>query len=806
MSKYNNPYAMDIMTATSQPVQKAHWVPKFSFMLPADSQAFVQELKAAPDLDFICTKMGKHRQYIANVECGFDIENTTVDNVVGKKTITDDDGNKVEVDVHEYHGYMYIWQFCFGDFLVKGRRWEDFHWMMAEIQKRYSNLGYTETGKGRRKQSDTRQVLLAIANNTYEFQYLCHQMCNGSHIVKSVFADNVRRPVYFEMDWAGNKKGAFKAIDVLRIGSLSLKSLGEDYCTTQKMKGDLDYNKMRNSKTPLTAEELKYCDNDVIILHEYMTYYLDTFVNKCRLVPVTKTGIVRAAVAHEFLVNKYLVPELVDMFPDTYAEYSTLMTRLYRGGYTHANIVNVGEVIENVHGMDFTSSYPAVMTGADCKYPIKKFQPVTANVSELDTYADDHDCCWYATFEFENLSPTTNHSIESTAKVIECFGGRAEMSSATKLKGIKDNGIVVDNGRVRAADKLTVMLTEQDWEVYRKFYTATSVKVSDMHAAQRGALPEYLTSVVKYFYKKKAELKRQGLSDETAYIVAKQCVNSAYGLCVQSVHVDEIKFDAAGGWVTAHSDTEKKYQEAVHKGQYMYKKDGSFRDPQYWMPPQYGIWITAHARRRILTAIYELGDDCIYSDTDSVYFKNYDAHKQWFDDWNTKMLASNKQIFGNDFDLLGDLGTFDPVEIKWKGDDGKKHCSYEYSFKTWGAKRYIKMDDEGHMEQTIAGLPKGTVLRSVMKAHPEWNEREAAFNCFDIFEGGLELDLDDSNKLTTSYNDEQHSDIVVDEFGNSEIMHETSSVCLYKIPFKMTVDKYYYALWLAIKEESGSNG
>lgn len=793
---------VSVMEAISKQANKAHWVPTKEIHLTAleDATRAIDEINKLPDLTYTRVKAGKHSKYIANVECGFDLENTTVDNITGKKTIVED-GNQVEVDCHEYHGYMYIWQFCFGELLITGRTWAQWISVMSAIQFRYPELGKHTVGK---KNTVEKTVLIADANAGYEFQYYSKLKYQGNPIVRSVFAGQQRRPITVSLsfNWFDN---AFKVIDVLLIGSLSLASLAKDYCTTQKLKGDLDYSKPRNSMTPLTPKEMDYCRNDVIILHEYMTYYLETFVKTCKLTPVTKTGLVRESVKHMFKTRKEDVRHLASLFPENYEKYSNIMQLLYRGGYTHANAYNVGVVHENVHGMDFTSSYPAVMNSLDCLYPIEKFEPKKVTVDELDTYADDHECCWYATFTFHKLQSTTHHSVESVAKVVESFGD-GRQTTASKLKAVRECGITVDNGRVAQADEITVLLTEQDWRVYRQFYTWDGEPtVNDFYCATRGLLPEYLTSVVRYFYKKKAELKRMGLSGTTAYVVAKQLTNSCYGLTVESVHINEESFDTDKGWTTVLNDPEDTYARATLQGDYLFDRYGALNTPKLWMPPQYGIWITAHARRRILTAIYELKDDCIYSDTDSVYFKNYEQHKQWFDEWNATIDAQNQQLFGTDYEFLGDLGTFDPVAIEWK-DDSCKHESLEYSFKTWGAKRYIKMDADGHMEQTIAGLPKGTVLRSVMKAHPEWDERTAAFNCFDIFQGGLELDLDDSNKLTTAYNDEAHSDVVTDEFGNTETMTEASSVCLYKIPFKMTVDKYFIAYVEAIRKDAYCNG
>jgi hypothetical protein len=53
----------------------------------------------------------------------------------------------------------------------------------------------------------------------------------------------------------------------------------------------------------------------------------------------------------------------------------------------------------------------------------------------------------------------------------------------------------------------------------------------------------------------------------------------------------------------------------------------------------------------------------------------------------------------------------------------------------------------------------------------------------------MEIAADISNKLTTRYNDEEHSDIIA-----GRRMHELSSVCLYSIPFTMLTENTYYEM------------
>ena len=325
MSRYTN--GMSIMDSVAVNEPKAHWMPRGIFNLPESTIQFQDYLSRRSALKYVCTRKGQNREYIALTECGFDIETTSVD--VG----------------NEHHGYMYIWQLAFDDMLIKGRTWSQFHWVMSQIQARHPELGLKRADKGSEKHS----VLMAVANLGYEFQYLSRQQFNGKYIVDNAFLRTARDPLSVELSW-GLNQGAFKAIDVLEIASPSLKELGKSYCKTQKLDGDLDYYVSRNSKTPLTWREEAYCNNDVIVLHEYMTYYLNVFVKRCKQTPLTKTSIVKSAIAYNFIKMGYDVHELVNLFPDTYADYEKQLTFLYRGGYTHANSRHVGKTLEGVHG------------------------------------------------------------------------------------------------------------------------------------------------------------------------------------------------------------------------------------------------------------------------------------------------------------------------------------------------------------------------------------------------------------------------------------------------------------------------
>lgn len=805
MSKYYKKNAVSIMQMI--PPTKPHIIPtkEINVHLPAGIQALESYMKNKPDMKYICVDKGIAPRYIADCACCFDTETTTVH-----------DGN-------EHRAYIYIWQFQMDELTVFGRTEAEFVQTLDVIWNRYPELGVHKIGKAKK----TYQMLIGIANLTFEFQFFCKWSRKDSFyncdvpFVSSVFADKVHSPITCGLTTTASAPDCFFCIDILRVGSLSLAATGKDYCTTQKLEGDLDYSKMRNSMTPLTDKEMGYCRNDVIVGAEYMRWYLDAYVRQCKLVPITKTGLVRAAVAHEFLKSGKNITDLNKLFPQTFADYYNEITYLYRGGYVGTTASAADKVWEHVQGRDFTSSYPAVMEQE--LYPVEPFnKPVAApSINALDDYADNNNVCWFATFKFKNVRRKSQVSVESMSKTMEYHYVQEHMAEikaqhpewshlstpaqiCRRLYNMLD-----DNGRVSSSDSLTVMLTEQDWKVYRWFYTWDNVEMEDFKESKRGRLPEYLLNVVEYFYARKSVLKKQGLEGTAEYTLSKQLTNSSYGLCVQKMHFDEYMFAINTGWVADRpkitnpedlASMSEEYLKQARIGQYQFRgKHQQLAEPAFWLSPYYGIWITSHARRRIMWAIYNLGNDYKYSDTDSVYFTNPDKHQKFFDDWNANIATQNKALFGSKYNELGDLGEFDPVAIKWYDENGKKHESFEYSFKTWGAKRYVKIDDEGHMEQTIAGLPKGTIWKTINKHKDEMgygnlSDKELAFKAFDFFKPGMELNVEDSDKRTTRYNDAPHWDVVTDEFGNTETMHSSSSVALYDIPFKLTVDDYYLAV------------
>lgn len=371
-------------------------------------------------------------------------------------------------------------------------------------------------------------VICGIANIKYEWSFLC----------KSFMAmdDDANVPIYLgRMEPLVANVGAIRFVDINRMTNSSLAKIGKDYCTTQKLKGDLDYKIIRNSLTPLTDKERAYCINDVVVGAEYLIYMHQRFTANGEAMPMTATGIPRnlmkaAAYAKDDNGKPLYANTLAAIkagYPSRYDEYEHLMRYLFRGGYTHGSEYYAGMTLENVEHVDYTSDYPACML--QHKYATifeTKTLEYNGNTIDVQKYASEkglngllqfeEDIAFYFTATFTNIERTTSHSVESSSKAVE----------------ISDDA-VIDNGRIAKAGRLVVILTEQDYIIYKRLYKWDSMKVTNLHMGVKYPLPLYVIDAIVTSYVDKKRLKDQGLS----YAAEKALLNSIYGCTVQRINV-----------------------------------------------------------------------------------------------------------------------------------------------------------------------------------------------------------------------------------------------------------------------------
>ena len=630
-------------------------------------------------------------------------------------------GFDIETYTHPdtHNGYMYIWQFSiYGreNIIVYGRLWSEF-------------VEFIKIIKDVLQLSSERRLLVWIFNMGFEFQFIKRWFTWSK-----IFAKEPRQPLYaFHED-----RIEFRDAQAITGGSLAF--LSKNYTKSKKKVGDLDYSVPRNFKTKLTDKELDYCLTDVAILSEFSEYIFNKYIDAERYVPLTKTGLLRRQVKQEIGKNFDIKREIYRCYPPTFELYSELMEWCFRGGYTHANLWHAGKKLEGLHARDITSSYPYVMLASD-GFPVSPLKMENPKLFEKRLNGGKH-CIMFRAI-FINLKARTDHSYESRSKCMS----------------ISRNAII-DNGRVRFAGIVEVWLTEIDFNLYRLFYEWDDMKVEIMYTSIRGRLPRYLLMPLARAYEKKAKMKHDGLADTAEYSNYKSLVNSAFGMCCTRIVTSEVKMSQLNyEWYLDSSDFdyEKERKKAI-------------------LLPQWGIYVCALARQRICEAIYSVGHDSVYTDTDSI--KYLGDHEDYFEAVNRETEKTMKKVckrYNLPFEFFSDLGTFEP-----------EYGGREVNGKFLGAKRYI-IEDQGEPKVTVAGLPKGTLEKYCT---------DNGLDIWDTFKDKMLMSLDVSGKNAHAYNDAPHQDFI-----DGELCAELSSVGIYPIDFTMKLNEFYLCLIAQVLNE-----
>lgn len=650
----------------------------------------------------------------STVICAFDTETTSV------------------IDVEHKASYVYAWSF---DIYSNGTHYTLLEREIEKLPRLLELIKYVVLKKSKQKNVS---VLVGVHNLPYDFTFISKLLP-----ITNLFAKSKRQPLMFDT-------GIFHFVDTLAISGMSLEKTANAYTKTKKMAGDLDYTMVRNTKTPLTSKEERYCFNDVKVVTEYIEYLLLNY-GISGFFPTTKTSICRRALKESFNIeypNKDRANEvkdwlMTDMFPETMNEYDCLIRYLFRGGYTHSNASKTGYVLENMKSKDFESSYPSWIAYEN--FPMSK--PVKVNPDGYETVIKNGQLQWYGVFIFDNITSKTQHSIES------------------KHKCVSVTNPIIDNGRIKQAESMTVMLTNLDWMIYQKFYEWKNVSCETLWMfPQSGKLPTYVINPLFNAYTEKTRLKNAGLD----YKDQKAIVNSFYGMMVTTIPSENITY--TDDWESEPMNEEERRNYARTT----------------LLSPYWGIYTTAWARYHLLVDVfYKIGDDAVYGDTDSCKYLNSEKHEETFKRFNRKM-AKRRYKFcmenGFDMNLMGHLGEL--------ADDGTI-----MKFKTLGAKRYLVLDDKGNLECTVAGLPKRAFNRYLHQ-----NKVSDLKEVFDRFDFGLKIK---NCKNAHAYVDNV-ADIITDFNGVSEEMHSGSACVIYPIDFEMKETDYTeFLAWLLKNLERG---
>lgn len=568
---------------------------------------------------------------------------------------------------------MYVWQFALGEFTVYGRTWEEFKGFLRQLKSKLGDM----------------HLVIFVHNLSYEFQFLSGIYHFNDY---EVFCTDSRKVLKCQMFKNFEFRCSYK------LTNLSLAAMAKRYNTKYlKESGeDFDYSKRRFPDTPLSEQELKYCEHDVLAVVESVTKIMELNDDNLYTLPLTSTGFVRRNVKAGMKDYWY---QMKDEMPP-YRCYQ-LLKSAFRGGNTHGNRFYAGSIVEDVSSVDISSSYPSQQCNK--KFPVGKWKERhDLSIAQLEKRLSLGAAAIMRVYLYD-VELRDIYAPVPYIPIAKCM--------QLHLPEDVSRGLCVDNGRVLQADFIEMCITDIDYRIILSMYKC-KVDVQEMYTNWYDFLPLPIRELNIEYFRKKTELKGVR-GEELYYFKNKELLNSIYGMSVQDVVKENILF-ADGQYLIDESRT----REDIYNG----RKKSIFT--QY----SYGVWTTAHARASLQAGIDLCGDNLVYVDTDSCkYLGDVDFSK-----YNADRIAECKQSGAYATDPKGIphyMGVYE--------DDGK----YK-RFITLGAKKYAYEDAKGEVHITVSGVGKKSGAAE-LKAN-----------------GGLEafqpgFVFHDSGKTESVYNDEK---------------------------------------------------
>ena len=734
---------------------------------------FFQELDKT-DIEIITHR---HKEYL-NIPATLDIETSS----------TYIEGNKFAT--------MYLWGFGVNGSVIIGRTWKELH-KFKEALVDYFQL------------SEKRILYIFIHNLGYEFQWIRKRIeWSKKNDETEVFAIKERRPIYA-------RTRGFELRCSYILSNYALSYIGEELLKkypVEKAVGDLDYSLVRHYLTPLSDKEIWYQVRDCQVVMSYIQEKIEQdggIIN----IPLTNTGYVRNYCRdYCFGAND---SELTKR--KTSAKYHEIMHSLkimsgreydqnrqaFGGGFVHAAARYSGLTLFDVYSKDESSAYPAAM--------VSDYFPMTRgvfigdiNYSQLDFFLKYYCCLFTVTL----IDVTPKFIYENYISLSHCLY-------------ISDD-YVTNNGRIAAADALTITVTELDWAIICKCYDfdISRIKITGLRIYQRDYLPRAMILAILHLYQNKTSLKGVA-GKETEYMVSKNMINASFGMAVTAIVRPEIIYDI--DWGT----------EEVDKLQQLVNYNNNYNRFLFY---PWGVWVTAHARYNLWQAIFECGEDYVYADTDSCKMLNLEKHEKFFQEYNTNMkIKFMKMCFHYDIPLDMCHPKTKKGEEKWIGvweDD-----AFYKTFRTIGAKRYMYEDSNGKLSFTISGVNKKfgvpyLLSRYTQLTSDEWYEKfKIAYNprsdqkeeskeimkeildlhskgkltydsIFSEFTEGLYFPPGATGKQTVTYIDNPTCANITDYLGNKAACVELSSIHMEPQDYSLSRSAEYIKFLLGFQEDA----
>lgn len=666
-----------------------------------------------------CSTVERGKQRFCNIYGTFDIESTTL-----KDCENNPFGDK------RPFGFMYIWQASINKTICMGRTWEEYQKFIQRIELHIP---------------DDCKFVMYVHSLQFEFQF----MRNYFRVAK-VFAKDKRDVVTADMG-----KIQYRCSYALTNMSLAKFTNTTEGVIHTKLNGkEFDYSVARFPDTILTDQEMSYCIADVLGLDEAIESKLRSDGDDLASVPITSTGYVRRDYREKCSTNKKAMQKVRDIALN--AQTYAMCQEASRGAISGSNALYTGYPVYEVDSEDIKSSYPYQMMVK--YYPNSKFLFTRAPwASEKFERYINEKCCIMA-FSCRNLVLKEFSSIPYISK--------------NKVKLLQ--GGLCGNGKVYAASRIGMVITEIDYKIITSLYDYDDASVDYILIAERGQLQKEFREHLMYMFQQKTDLED---GDPFLYAKYKNKINASFGMMLTDILNANIKYvnDAVDCW---QADEINDIDGALLK---------HYNNGKTFLSFQHGVWVLAHGRDDLVEGMKIVGRDIVQVDTDSV--KHVGDYREEFEKLNAKRIEGMGGIDVKPYAIKKD-GTRVYLGV-WEHEGIDGFPTYD-EFCTLGAKKYAYIphsSDELHT--TVAGLSKadgGAYIQSI--------------GGISSFREGLEIPPEYSGRTASLYNDITGTrDIHI----GSHTINVGSNIAVLNVPYTLGItDEWREMIYAETQEKSYS--
>lgn len=330
-------------------------------------------------------------------------------------------------------------------------------------------------------------------------------------------------------------------------------------------------------------EELDFPDtnNSVAIICKWITLLKDLIgVDKIIQLPYSQGKLYRAKLAFHEVFNKQGYAAMYTKSKLRYTEIwkdKETYNKFHKGfknGLITRNTRKDGQKIKNILYADITSAYPAVMVSKKLPWSFTKI-----NIKEPK--------------DFNFYTTVFKHPTKEL-----CFFGKFTFTNLSLKKEAPCATVMEDTKFVFYSPVYSSYMTDIEYQIICKFYNFDSVVCEDMYKSELRSLDKREMEVLYDLFDRKQEA-----ADTPQYRFYKILLNAAFGNKCRRMEMTDYEYNC--------------------------------EDKDYYYPE--GVWISAIQRKIMADIIWELGEDFIYTNTDSIVCNDTPRAREIIEDYNARI-------------------------------------------------------------------------------------------------------------------------------------------------------------------------